>query len=645
MRKLAVAVLAVIILAIAAVVILPSLVPGDRIRDQVIAQVKASTGRDLVIRGKVSVSVLPSLAVDVADVALSSPAGFSADLVRLGALRIHLRLMPLLAGRAEIASFVLVDPVVTLEVDRQGRSNWAFGPTAPATAPKPAPAAQPAGAGPTDLILGDVRIDNGRLLYLDGRSGDRQEVGAITLAMALPGLDAKLNATGSAQWRGQKTSVEVEIDRPRAILDGGISPAKLALTVPAASLTLSGQAGPAGVDGDLTLSVTAVRDLLAWAGIKPPALGPAALGKVSAKARISAAAYKVTLAGLSLATDAATLDGDIGISLNGRLKLTAALKAEPLDVTAFLPPSAPADPAHEQARPAKDQNAGAGWSDAAVDLRALNQADADVTVTFVRLTLPQAKIDKAKLHAVLTKGRLTADLSDVSLYQGSGQARLSVDATQPSAQVSLNASFKGVQAEPALAAATGFDRLSGTMTTDTNLTTKGASIRQWVGALAGKGAVGFSDGAIKGINLAAMARNVTQAFSASSSSEKTDFSELSGTYTIAAGIVANKDLKMASPLLRLQGAGTVDLPARALNYRIEPKLVASLEGQGGKSDLTGLDVPILVSGPWDNLTWRPDLDGMIKAKAGQALDGVLGNTATGGGQSLLPVTPGALFGR
>lgn len=646
MRKLAVAILAVIILAVATVVILPSLVPTDRIRDMVVAQVKASTGRDLVIRGKVS--VLPSLAVEVADIALSSPPGFSTDLVRLGALRVHLRLLPLLSGRVEVASFVLVDPVLTLEVDRQGRTNWAFA-SSPEAAPAKAPAAAPAaGAGPADLILGDIRVDNGRVLYVDGRSGERQDLSAISLAMSLPGLDSKLNATGSAQWRGQKIGIEIAAERPRAMVAGGTGPVQVGVTGPATILTLSGQAGASGFDGDLSLTVTAIRDVLNWAGIKPPALGPAALGKVTAKTRLTADADKVALAGLSLVTDATTVEGDATLALGARPRLTATLKAEPLDLAALLPPTA-AEPA--RAQPASGNAQGdAGWSDTPLDLSALTRADADLTLTVARLSLPQAKIDKARLHAVLTKGRLTADVTELALYQGGGQARLTVDASQPSVQVALTAALKGVQAEPALAAAAGFDRLAGTAATNTALTAKGASPRQLVGSLAGKGAVTFTDGAIKGINLAAMARNVTQAFSTTTSNEKTDFSELSGTYTVAAGIVTNKDLKLASPLLRVQGAGTVDLPTRGLNYRVEPKLVASLEGQGGKSDITGLDVPIIVSGPWDALTWRPDLDALVKSKAGQALDqatgGVLGGgTPSGGGQSLLPVNPGTLFGR
>lgn len=639
MKKIAAIVLAVLVLAIAAIALIPVMVPADRIRDQVVAQVKATTGRDLAIRGKVSVSVFPSLAVEVADVGLSSPPGFSADLIRLGALKVQLRVMPLLSGRAEVASFVLVDPVVTLETDRQGRANWTLAtPPDNSTPAQTAPTAGP-GAAPSELILGDIRIDNGRVVYLDGPSGGQQEIGAINLAIALPGLDQKLSAQGSAQWHGQKAGFTLEVEQPRAVMAGKTSPMRLDVTLPATTLTLSGQGGNDSFDGTADLNVTALRDVMGWAGLKAPNLGPAALGKLALTGHLRTTPTNLAISDLSLVTDAATVKGNAAMALGGaRPALTATLAAEPLDLTAYLPASA--------AAPAKSAGAAkAGWSDERLDLSALSAADADVTLSVARLTLPQASIDKGKIHLVLKNSRLTADLSELALYQGKGQGRVVLDGAQGAANLTASLGLKGVQAEPALTKAADFNRLEGTGAGDIAITAKGASIRQLVGSLGGKGAVSFTNGAIKGINLAAMARNVTEAFSSTSSgTEKTDFSELSGTFTIASGIVTNKDLKMASPLLRVQGAGTVNLPDRSLDYRIEPKAVASLQGQGGKSDLSGLEVPIIVSGPWDALTWRPDLESLVKSRASQAVEqatgGLLGGS--GSGQSLLP---SGLFGR
>jgi len=62
----------------------------------------------------------------------------------------------------------------------------------------------------------------------------------------------------------------------------------------------------------------------------------------------------------------------------------------------------------------------------------------------------------------------------------------------------------------------------------------------------------------------------------------------------------------------MTGAGTVDLPVKRLNLRVDPRLVASLEGQGGKQDLAGLGVPVMISGPWGTPKIYPDIKGILE---------------------------------
>src|SRR3546814_2753981 len=84
----------------------------------------------------------------------------------------------------------------------------------------------------------------------------------------------------------------------------------------------------------------------------------------------------------------------------------------------------------------------------------------------------------------------------------------------------------------------------------------------------------------------------------------TDFAELSGTFTIDKGIVSNKDLSLVAPLVRMTGEGQIPLPPRTVDYVVKPKLVGTIEGQGGASDLSGVTVPIKVSGPWSDISDR-----------------------------------------
>src|SRR3546814_12145288 len=111
-----------------------------------------------------------------------------------------------------------------------------------------------------------------------------------------------------------------------------------------------------------------------------------------------------------------------------------------------------------------------------------------------------------------------------------------------------------------------------------------------------------------------MLRNISTAAIDQSFDEAatTDFAELSGTFTIDKGIVTNKDLSLVAPLVRMTGEGQIPLPPRTVDYVVKPKLVGSIEGQGGASELAGVTVPIKVSGPWSDIANKPAHAGMLK---------------------------------
>ncbi|MGE5515672.1 MAG: AsmA family protein [Bacteroidota bacterium] len=658
MKKLLIVIGALAIVVVAALLILPSLVPAEKIRQEVVAQVKAATGRDLAIEGKVAVSAFPSLSVQVNSVALSNPPGFQGkEMVRLGALDVRLKLLPILSGKVEVDSFVLVDPVITLEVDRQGRANWVFDTAKPVDKSAEKPTAKPSsggGASLSDVSLGQVRIDNGKLTYIDAKAGTREEIDGINLAIELKSLDTPLKAKGGLKYHGKVIDIAADVTRPRALLDGSATPAELSIATEAVKLGFKGEAAGSTVKGDLDLAVPSVRGLMLWATGKPLDAPGSGLGPFSVKGKLAAGATRVALTQAAIGLDAIKANGDFTVDTgNGRPSLKGKLDVDALDVNPYLPPDQPAGKTAGAPAAGGGPAAKSDWSDAPIDASGLKAADVDFALTVGSITVKKIKIGKSALRVVLDNGRMTADLSQLDLYKGAGKGKLSLDGSQPGLGLDASFSLKGLAAEPFLTDAADFDRLSGTGNAEIQVAGRGKSERALVSSLNGKGAVTFLDGAIKGINLAEMVRNVGSAFTGGGgTAQKTDFAELGGTFTITNGIVSNKDLALKSPLLRVEGAGTVELPPRTVHYRIEPKAVASLQGQGGASDVGGITVPVIVEGPWEKLSYRPDLEAMVKGKATDAIKGALGGIAppsSGTTQqkstSPLPINPGGLFGR
>ncbi|HEU4804563.1 MAG TPA: AsmA-like C-terminal region-containing protein, partial [Nitrobacter sp.] len=118
--------------------------------------------------------------------------------------------------------------------------------------------------------------------------------------------------------------------------------------------------------------------------------------------------------------------------------------------------------------------------------------------------------------------------------------------------------------------------------------------------------------------------------------QTTDMSQLSATATIAQGQATTNDLFLAGPLVRMTGAGTVDLGSKTLAFRVEPKLVMTTEGQGGRADPIGLGIPVVVQGAWSEPRIYPDVTGILDdpgaayAKLREWGRGLFGHSGAGG---------------
>lgn len=98
--------------------------PNDY-KDDIQAQVKKHTGRDLTLSGPLELSVFPWLGVEANALALSNAAGFDdPEFARIEHLEARLRLLPLLKGQVELGKIALHGLVLNLQRKADGSSNW-----------------------------------------------------------------------------------------------------------------------------------------------------------------------------------------------------------------------------------------------------------------------------------------------------------------------------------------------------------------------------------------------------------------------------------------------------------------------------------------------------------------------------------------
>ena len=639
MKKLLIGIAVVIVVIIVAAFAIPFFIPADTYKAKVIALVKDATGRDLRIDGPVRFSLLPSLALEANDVALSNaPGAVAPNMVQLKTLDVKLALFPLLHGAIEIAEFKLVEPAINLEIDKQGRPNWVF-----ATAAKPAPAApatpatapSSAGGSISSLSLGDVSIANGQASYLDQRSGEKRGVSDINMQLSLPSLAEPFSAKGAATWNGEKVNLTLAVAKPGALPSGGASPVALSVASTPINFDFQGEVSGASfskLSGTTSLAVPSVRGLAKWAGVAfaPPGTG---FGPLSIKGKVEMAGGKASFSDAAIALDSVKGTGNLAVDTGGaRPAVSGRLDLDALDVNPYLPPENPPSTgtsssggsAPGSAEPAATSKS-SGWSDAPLDLSGLKAADADFNLSANSILYRKIAIGKSALGLHLKDGRFEADLTEMALYQGKGQGKVVADGSGALPAIAASFNMSGVAIQPLLRDAAGFERLTGAGNFTLDVAGHGKSERDIVGALNGKGNLDLANGKIEGVNLVAFMKNVASSVTGGQGgSNDTNFGSLTGTYVITNGILKNDDLKLTSPEVPMTGAGTVDLPLRQVDYKLTPS-VAGL-----------VAVPVNITGPWDNLSYRPDVSGMAKDLAkdpGKALNAIEGGGS--GAKSML----------
>jgi len=627
MKKTLIVVTALVAALVVAAIAVPFFVPTGTWKAEIERRVSDATGRKLAIAGPVHLSILPAVAVIANDVTLANaPGAQEPTMAALGKLEVRVRVLPLLSGKIAIDRFVVEKPVIHLEIDRQGHPNWDFGPAKAASSGSTAqPTPQQSGTGaPSAVELGDVRLDNGTVTYADARTGAHYEVGDINASLTLANLDSPFKANGSFTWNKEKVALTGEVTQPGALMAGRSSNVGFTVDSKPARFLFSGRATgatPAKLDGTIDLTIPNVRALAAWLGQKLDAPG-SGLGPLAIKGTLAAAGPRVSFTKATYTLDAIEASGDVAVDSSGRVPyIKATLATNMLDLNPYLPQAkAGANGASAGGTPPTPATrASQGWSTEPIDLSPLKAANADLSLTVAGFRYRAINFGKSVFNVALKDGRFSTDMPELALYGGIGKGHLTVDGSGPVPAVGLTTALSNVDAQPLLKDAMALEAIRGKTNADVTLNARGGSQRDLISALNGKGQVKLQHGAIEGLDLGGMIRNIGSAFdSGAKSGQETGFSEANATFTVTNGILKNDDLAMLAPLFRVIGKGTVDLPKRTVDYRIEPKVVADAQGQGGSKDALGLGVPIVVSGPWDKLSYRPDLAGLLPDAQGAA---------------------------
>ena len=608
MKKLAIATAATIAAILIAALAAPLLVPDDFVNEKIARLVRDKTGRDLRIAGPIRVSFLPKLELAADDVSLSNPPGtFGSDLLRAKRIEISVRLLPLLHHSIEVDRAELTQPTIHFEIDKQGRRNWIF---PRATVPQPTAVAAGNG-GSFTVTIADLTIARGALEYVDQRKSINHLATDLAANFSMPTLHGPAKAEGSAIWNGKTVNIALTATSPDALMRGETSATSIRLLSTEFEAEFAGVIGtrrPAKAAGTIRLNLPSVHNFGEWAGIRLIA-AETALGRLSVNGKIDAVGSKIALTDSEITLDAIAAQGALSLDRGGaRPAISGQLKLDTLDLNPYLKPwpaapsslarSAPAVPSEATAATlpqAAGSDTSPHWSEAPIDFSPLRIADADLRLSAKALRFRDIEIGESELALRLKGGELALDLSDMTLYGGSGTGKIIADGSGAVPAVAIRFDLHGIDAGPLLRAAVGIDQVAGKGDLFMNLAGRGRNPQEIISSSTGDGRIELANGKLTSSGLGDFTNGAAWPGARSNSTQKdVDFLALTASGTISDGTLHNNDLKLVAPKMSATGSGAIDLSSRGVQYR----WVLNVPDLGSAR--------VLVAGPWEDPEYRTE---------------------------------------
>jgi AsmA protein len=598
--KIAGAATAAVIVVLALLLIIG--IPSGFLTSEIQARVERETGYRLTVSGGTKIGLWPKLNVTLTDVTLENPKDpETSNRLTVGRVQADLTLASVWSGHPQITELAIARPVLHHPLLRE-RTRV------------PSPSARPTTSSSerdsNALAIDRVTVTDGTVVAFNLRDRVENRITGINAVATLE--DRKIKITGNARASEHPLKFEIKATAPHPPVERQNMPVELALDAP-------------GV-------------------LQAP---------LSAKAEVRLNGSVVMINGVTGTLGDDAFNGWASVDIESKPLVKVDLDFQRLGVATS---KALATSASTGAQP---------WSNATIDLNGLNYVDAQVRISAAELNLGDTRFAPVAIDIALAGGVLRCGFPNLGAYGGQVSGQLIVDASRGEPIYALTGDLVGVRALPLLQSAADFDKLDGKLQAKIGVRSNGNSQRAIMSNLGGTVFANFQDGAIRGLNVARMIRSLTSGTLSGwqeAKEEATDLSQLSASFRVERGQATTNDLNLIGPLVKMTGAGTVDLAAKSLALRVEPKLVMTTEGQGRAGDPVGLGIPVVIDGPWSEPRIYPEMAGILDnpdaayaklkemgkglfAPGGglsSALSGLGGSAGTGSGDSGQPNQLGKL---
>jgi AsmA protein len=597
LKRLAIAVGAVIAAVVISLVALSFFIPASKVRDAVAKEIHDVTGLDPVLRGDMSVSLFPSGTVTFHNVVLGEDQNGDPGLVA-DELTARLRYFPLLAGRIEIAGVTLVRPTITVSFLPGGRSNWSGLLEALARALQPDPE--------RTASFSEIGIQDGTVVIRQtGAAKDAAErLDGVEFQLAWPSISRSFGASGRFVWHDEPIEASFTLGDFLAALSGEHSGIKVRLNGAPVKAAFDGalSAQPTlKIDGTLSVETPSLRDALHWTDARRLPFG--GFGHFALKGHSSISGGAVSLSNVNVELDGNTAEGVITLSTDRRT-VQGTLAADTLDVTPYV------SGVHFLA--VNERN----WDQLPITLNGFSDSDLDLRISARSVKIASAQLGRTAVAANLRGGKLDVTIGESEAFGGTAKGSVGLASADGGVAVTTRVAFIDVDLEACLAQVFGIRRLEGRGNVTLNIEGSGPSVLAVTNTLRGTASLNAHNGALAGINVEQLLRRLERrplSGNGDFRTGRTPFDQLVLTLKIDQGQVSVDDMHLTGPAVRLSVGGQVSVPTRDLDL----KGVATLASNETANEF---DLPFVVQGQWDDPIMLPDAQSLItRSHAGHEL--------------------------
>jgi len=599
-RRILTGLVILVVGAAAAIFAIVNSIDFNAYKDLITQQVKAATGRDLVLGGdvKVALSLTPRLAVDQVSFR-NADWGTEPQMVKLDKIEADVDLIPLLSSQVRIKRLHLIGADILLETDAKGQGNWAMGSGNGSSGPLPE--------------LDAATIENSRIRFKDGTTGKLRTIAVDKLTIETADTHGMLAVDFTGKVDDVPLTVKGVTGGLKTFVEGPLS-IDATGQLAGNDLGIKGQiTQPAELEGinlELYLAGSSTDQLATLAGIGAPKLGA-----IQLRTKLSEEGGKYLFDEI-----AAKLGGS---DLTGKITLDRSQVPQPPSIDAALA-SSHLDLADFGIDPNVGGNSVASnrvFSAAPWDFSDLRVIDGHVRLNAQQLVAGKTVLDNVIGELSLKAGVLKVTSVTANLGDGSIGLAANVNAAEGPASIQARFRANNVDGVPLMEAmGLGGAVTAGRINMEAQLEGPGTSMRDLMAKSNGGLHLEMGQGAIKNDFARLMFADLFQLVTFGGTGDAAHVDCVVTDLVSVDGIANTRSMVLDTPGVTIVGNGDINLRDETLHLRFD--------SNSKQVNLANLAVPLNVGGTLSHPSVSPDALGAVGDTANFAARAA--NTATFG---------------